>query len=130
MKRIALVAAILLMGLMSYAQGQGNGHGHGPGHDQQATPEERAQKMTDHMKVELQLTDAQYKEVYEINLATAKNQAEIEKRQKEQRSALREQHMADLSKVLTPEQMEKAKNLGPERKGKMRHHKGGQQKPE
>ena len=130
MKRIALVAALLLMGLVTFAQGQGQGNRNGEGPRQNAAPEERAQKMTDHMKTELSLTDAQYKEVYAVNLATAKKQAEIEKGNQEQRSAIRDQHMADLSKVLTPEQMEKAKELKPNHKGKLRQHKGGPNKPE
>jgi Spy/CpxP family protein refolding chaperone len=130
MKRIALATALLLMGLVTFAQGQGQSNRNGEGPHQNATPEERAQKMTDHMKTELSLTDAQYKEVYAVNLATAKKQAEIEKGNQEQRSAIRDQHMADLSKVLTPEQMEKAKELKPNHKGKLRQHKGGPDKPE
>ncbi len=135
MKRIAVVAAIMLMGLMSNAQGQGqgNGNGSGQGQNQHATPEERAQKMTDRMKTELSLTDAQYKEVYAINLATAKKQADIEKGNTEQRAAMRDQHLADLGKVLTPEQMAKAKELKATRKANLKHkhgHKNGQVQPE
>lgn len=129
MKRIALVTALLFMGLVTFAQGQGQGRGNGEGPHQNATPEERAQKMTDHMKAELSLTDAQYKEVYTVNLATAKKQVEIEKGNQEQRSTIREQHLADLSKVLTPEQMEKAKELKPNHKEKLRKHKCCPNKP-
>ncbi len=135
MKRIAVVAAIMLMGLMSNAQGQGQGQGagNGSGQNQNVTPEERAQKMTDRMKTELSLTDAQYKEVYAINLAKAKKQTELEKGNKEQRSAMRDQHLADLGNVLTPEQMEKAKELKATRKANLKHKHGkknGQTQPE
>ncbi len=85
------------------------------------TVEERAQKRTDQMTKNLELTEDQAKKVYEINLEHAKKMEELRKQKKAQNDKTK----AELDKVLTDEQKKKAEELKKERdeKRKKQHHK-------
>lgn len=65
------------------------------------TPEKIAERKTTHMKETLGLDDAQYKKMYSIHLAQAKNQQEEAKiraeKRKAERLALKKQYEAVLS---------------------------------
>ena len=112
MKKLILAALILLMGTAAFAQKQGG------------TPEEKAQKLTDRMKSELNLTDEQYKQVYEINLQMASNMDEIDKGNHDARQEVKAEYEKQLATVLNEEQMEKAKEMHKQQKGKMKDRKG------
>tara|TARA_R110002124_G_scaffold64933_4_gene177035 strand:+ start:544 stop:936 length:393 start_codon:yes stop_codon:yes gene_type:complete len=66
-------------------------------------PEKMAQMVTEKMTKKLELTEDQQKAVYEANLKMLKEKQEIQKQMK----ANREAHKAELSKVLSEEQMAK-----------------------
>jgi len=76
----------------------------------QFTPEQRAQKLTDWMKTNLKLTDAQVPQVQAINLSHAQKTEEIKNStsdQNQKMSALKtdnEEKEKEFKKVFTPEQ--------------------------
>ena len=112
MKKAILVLASLFLAIGVFAQKQGQ------------NPEEKAKKMTEHMKTNLSLTDEQTKAVELINTDFALQKAEVEKGNHEAHVALKNNYVKELSAVLTPEQMEKMKEMRKEQKGK-RMQKGG-----
>lgn len=107
-----MAALILLIGTAAFAQQRGG------------TPEERAQRLTDRMKSNLNLTDEQYKQVYEINLKMAGVLEEIDKDNKNARQNVKAEYEKQLATVLNKEQLEKVKELRRQRRGKMKTHKG------
>ncbi len=108
MKKMIIAAFALLIGTTAFSQQKGG------------TPEEKAQRLTDRMKTELNLTDAQYKQVYDINLKMANNMEEIDKGNHEARQNVKAEYEKQLATVLDEEQMEKAKEMRNQRKGKMK----------
>lgn len=82
------------------------------------TPEEKAQKFTDKISTELQLTEAQKKEVYTLKLSDFKRQEVMRNAQMENRK----NSEANFRKILTPEQITKLDAL----KAKREEHKGQQ----
>ncbi|MBL7962278.1 MAG: DUF4890 domain-containing protein [Flavobacteriales bacterium] len=90
----------------------------------QASPEERAQRMTERMTTELQLDDAQRTQVLAINqqhvqaLEMLRAQRSDDKRDRAQ--VVVQQHEDALKGVLTPEQFERFKQLKAERAEKHR----------
>ena len=89
------------------------------------TPEEKAQKHTDKMTVELGLTKEQAKEVYEINLKHINTMEPIReemKKLKEKAKAERKKTKVEMDKVLTDGQKIKAKELRAKRKEKHKDH--------
>jgi len=112
MKKMMIAALVLLMGTAAFAQQRGG------------TPEEKAQRLTDRMKTELNLTDAQYKQVYDINLQMAKSMNEIEKGNHDARQNVKDDYEKQLGTVLNEEQLTKAKEMRNQRKGKMNDRKG------
>lgn len=82
-------------------------------------PQEKAKKMTDKMKTELNLTDEQYKAVMLINEGFATEMAA----HKEVIEETKKSHHNELSAILTPEQMQKAEQMRKNGKGKQ-HRKG------
>ncbi len=67
------------------------------------SPEEKAQKITDKISNQLQLTESQKKEVYELKLTDFKRREILQNAQKE----YRKNSEANFRKILTPEQIEK-----------------------
>jgi pyruvate/2-oxoglutarate dehydrogenase complex dihydrolipoamide acyltransferase (E2) component len=80
--------------------------------------EERAQKITDRMTKNLDLSDDQAKDVYKINLEHVKKMEEL----RNQKKAQNEKTKAELDKVLTDEQKKKAEEL---RKKRQENRKNG-----
>jgi Spy/CpxP family protein refolding chaperone len=94
------------------------------------TVEEKAQKKTDRMTKQLALSGDQAKQVYDINLKHEKENKVLRaeaKKIKEKGKALRAEKRTSLEKVLTPEQLAKAKEM--EAKRKENHKKGGKGGP-
>jgi Spy/CpxP family protein refolding chaperone len=78
------------------------------------TPEERAQKRTDKMTKELELSEEQAKQVYAINLNDAKEMEAIrieKEKLKKRAKAQREKSKAEMDNVLTAEQKVKMEQL-------------------
>lgn len=109
MKKGILSVLALLLTVSIFAQKQGQ------------NPEERAKKMTEHMKTNLSLTDEQTKAVEMINLDFARQKAEIEKRNHEANVTLKNNFEGELATVLTTEQLEKMKELRKEKHRKQMH---------
>ncbi|HIP35714.1 MAG TPA: DUF4890 domain-containing protein [Crocinitomix sp.] len=82
----------------------------------QLTAEERAQKRTDKMTKQLELTEEQAKKVYEINLEHVKKMDAL----KAERKAQNEKTKSELDKVLTEKQKKKAEELRQKRKEKQK----------
>ncbi len=99
MKKLILATLVLLFTVVAHAQNKNE------------TPEQKAQRMNEHMKTELSLTDAQYKAVQPINLDFAKRKAEVEKGNHEAHVALKSDYEKQMATILTPEQMEKFKAM-------------------
>ncbi len=107
----ALCAALICCGT-TFAQHRPSGNRPAP------TVEQRAQMRTDRMTKELSLSDQQAKQVYELNLAAAK---EADAQMAQMRKA-REAQAAKLKTILTPEQYEKwVKSAREHHPGNMKH---------
>lgn len=86
------------------------------------TPEEKAQKFTDKISTQLELTEKQKKEVYELKLSDFKRQEVMRNAQMENRK----NSEANFRKILTPEQiakMDAMKAKRAENKGQNSHKK-------
>lgn len=85
------------------------------------TPEERAKNQTDKMKTELGLTDAQYDQVYNINLGIdqknegVRNSTMSEEEKKKSLKMNNEARESMLKEALTPEQFTKLQEKKEER---------------
>lgn len=130
MKKLLIIAGLFAITFSPlYAQRGSENRG-----ERGATPEQRAERMTDRMAVELELTDAQKEQVYKIHLENAqKRQVEAEARRsemQERREAMRaksESQKSEIEAVLTPEQKQKWEEKraeSSERRDKMRDKKG------
>lgn len=99
-KRIfaVMMAVCMMIGTSAFAQQHGSGES-----KQKATPEQVAQRRTEHMKKMVDLTDAQAKQIYNLNLETAKNKSA----DKEQMIVNRKAKMEKIKSILTPEQYSK-----------------------
>ena len=122
-KNIFAVAAALclLIGTGASAQNQ-NGH-QSRMMKECPTAEQMAQRKADRLKEKLTLTDAQTKQVYELNLQQIKDM----QAQREQMRAARQAETNKMKSILTPEQFAKWQELQGERTqhpAKM-HHKDG-----
>ncbi|MDE6570555.1 MAG: DUF4890 domain-containing protein [Alistipes sp.] len=122
-KNIFAVAAALclLIGTGASAQNQ-NGH-QSRMMKERPTAEQMAQRKADRLKEKLTLTDAQTKQVYELNLQQIKDM----QAQREQMRAARQAETNKMKSILTPEQFAKWQELQGERTqhpAKM-HHKDG-----
>lgn len=104
--RLFMVALVIILPVLGYAQ---------EGEREPKTPEERAQKWTNWMKKELQLTAEQESSVHTINLAYAQKNETLREDERERREKLQDLRVNDEAKdkelkaVLTPEQFEKYK---------------------
>jgi hypothetical protein len=88
-------------------------------------PQERIDRMNEHMRTELALTDAQYEEIKPINEAFVYNLMEL--RGSEDREAMkdaRDEYMDQLEGILTEEQMDRFKEMQKEHRHKMKGRKG------
>lgn len=96
------------------------------------TPAQIAVKKTDRMKKELNLTDTQYKEMYEVNLRHAREREalRIEKHKLKQRAEIEnKKHKEGVSKILTAAQKEKQKELIEKRKANKENKRGTAPRP-
>lgn len=96
---------------------------------QRMSPEERAKSMTEKMKTDLVLTDAQYQPVYDINLKYAQKNQEIMKgssSREEKMKAIKasnDEKDQELKGVLTDEQYTKYLKNKDEKKAKAKERK-------
>ena len=99
MKKLLMIAIIFSLSFSAFAQkGQQR---------EMSTPEQRADRMTTRMTEQLDLTEVQKKEIYNINLQNAQNrQVEMEARRAEM-EARRAEMKTRIEAILTPEQKEK-----------------------
>ena len=73
MKKILFAIAALMVSTMSFAQGFGGGFGGGQGMNM--NPEDMAKRQADRLKEQLTLTQVQYDSIYNMYLASSKEQA-------------------------------------------------------
>ncbi len=102
-----------------------------PERRQPMSADEMAKKRTDHQKETLGLSDEQYQKVYEINKKGAEKSMALRKEAREDREArmkeaqaMEAEQMAQMNKVLTPEQYEKYKMGKEKNKEKMKERRG------
>jgi hypothetical protein len=112
-KKFLIIAVLFGLALSNSAQGDGK----------REMPS--AEKMTERMKTQLELTEEQYKSVYMANEEMVKMMAEAGGREadKETQKRIKKQHMAKLNEILTPEQMAKMKDQVQQRERKRKHSK-------
>ncbi len=105
MKRMMFTLLLMLPIAAAFAQNGGPGQGR-----PQLTPEEKATKMTDKMKTRYTLTDAQYPQVYAINLETinarkaVRESADDKPAKAAKMKTIRQDYDAKLKGVLTADQ--------------------------
>jgi hypothetical protein len=109
MKKFAILLVSLVMATSLFSQ-------------ERAPKEIDPERMTERMKSELDLTEEQYPLVYEANKTMILNVREAGGREAdpEKLKEIRANHVAELEKVLTEEQMEKLKENHEERKRRMK----------
>ena len=73
MKKVLFAVAALFISTMSFAQGFGGGFGGGQGMNM--NPEDMAKRQADRLKEQLTLTQVQYDSIYNMYLASSKEQA-------------------------------------------------------
>ncbi len=130
MKKLLLIAIIFSIGRLSVSAQSG-------ARKETMTPEKRAEVVTNKMSEQLDLSEAQKKQVYEINLENAnKRQSEMEARRAEkkaQREEMRIQNQAQKDKVaaiLNAEQKEKFLELTDQRRERMDNLRDVRQNPD
>ncbi len=118
MKKLIIASGIMVMiSLSTFAQ-QGKG-------GEKPNSEERAKQMTERLATELQLSEAQKKQVLAINMEYAKKrEAEMEARKKEQK-----EHEARIQSVLSEDQKAKWVELKDERQEQRKGRPGGEVHP-
>jgi periplasmic protein CpxP/Spy len=133
MKKLLLSTLItfsLAAGSLSFAQPpagsrpMGSGMKAGPKMEKKAqlSPEERAQKMTDKMAEELQLSAAQKEKIYQINLSAAqKNEVQLQQMEaaKAEMRTIQQSRIVEIEKLLTEEQIAILKQQREERQADM-----------
>ncbi len=113
-KVFATLIAIMMVATVVAQQGQKKGN---------RTPEERAQRQTEWMKQDLQLTQEQTTKVEAINLKYAIESNNMQQEFKTKRATHRAQKDAELDKVLSPEQVTKLKEIRDNRNNMRRERK-------
>ena len=104
MVALAGLAVCLFVGNTTFAQGPGNGKG------ADLSPEQRAEKRTEKMKEELDLTAEQTEKIAALNLEHMQEMEALRKQMealRQEMKAKRDKHKAEVDKVLTPEQKQK-----------------------
>src|ERR1044071_8366495 len=113
----------LCFGMQAVATAQEAHKRKGSGHSN-ITPEQRAEKQTAKMQQALQLSDAQKKEVYQLNLQSAQEMQAARKEardgKKEKFKAMHERKEARLKSSLSADQSKKYQQMQEERKNKMK----------
>lgn len=110
-----------MISLSTFAQ-QGKG-------GEKPNPEERAKQMTERLATELELTEAQKKQVLAINMEYAKKrEAEMEARKAEMEARKKEhqEHESKIQVILTEDQKAKWVELKDERKDHRKGRPGGE----
>lgn len=111
MKKLLLIAMLFSIGFAAVAQ-KGGQRG-------SATPEERAERVTNKMAEELSLSEDQKKKVYQINLDHAKKrQAEMEARRAAMEADMKAQNQ-EIEALLSEEQKTKWSKMKAEGKKRM-----------
>lgn len=111
MKKLLLIAMLFSIGFAAMAQ-KGGQRG-------SATPEERAERVTNKMAEELSLSEDQKKKVYQINLDHAKKrQAEMEARRAAMEADMKAQNQ-EIEALLSEEQKAKWAEMKAEGKKRM-----------
>lgn len=111
MKKLLLIAMLFSIGFAAVAQ-KGGQRG-------SATPEERAERVTNKMAEELSLSEDQKKKVYQINLDHAKKrQAEMEARRAAMEADMKAQNQ-EIEALLSEEQKTKWSEMKAEGKKRM-----------
>lgn len=108
MKRLLIGAMALVLSLGSFAQAKSD-----------LTPQERAESLTEKMKTQLELTDAQVQQVAPLNLKMAQDIDLVDRNDpsaEEKIEKIKADYQRDLEKVLTAEQAKKAKEMGEKRR--------------
>ncbi|ERM84112.1 hypothetical protein P872_00965 [Rhodonellum psychrophilum GCM71 = DSM 17998] len=130
MKRTLLIAAIFSLTIFAVSAQRGH-------QKTMQSPEERAEKMTSKMTEQLELSEDQKKQIYQINLENAtKRQAEMEARKEEmqaKRTAMMEKNkdqQEQIEAVLTPEQKTKWMELKDENREKRNTIRDARQNPD
>ena len=85
MKKVLFAVAALFISTMSFAQGFGGGFGGGQGMNM--NPEDMAKRQADRLKEQLTLTQVQYDSIYNMYLASSKEQAKRREQMQKQRQA-------------------------------------------
>tara|TARA_R110002124_G_scaffold153871_6_gene320896 strand:+ start:179 stop:556 length:378 start_codon:yes stop_codon:yes gene_type:complete len=109
MKKVVMLMMLAFASLTVFAQ-----------RNNDATPEERADRQTKQLTKSLALTEDQEKKVYALNLDRMKEMEEMRKSQstdREKMKASQDKYQAEVGKILTAEQMEKYKATMTERRG-------------
>ena len=92
-------------------------------HHGKGDPQKRIDRMNEHMKTELDLSDDQYEEVQKLNEEMVYAMKELKgSENKDAVKGVRDEYEEKLSAILTEEQMDKAKTMFEKRK-KHRHKK-------
>ncbi len=122
MKKLIIASGLMVMiSLSTYAQ-QGKG-------GEKPNPDERAKQMTERLATELELNEAQKKQVLAINMEYAKKrEAEMEARKAEMeaRKKERQDQEAKIQAILTEDQKAKWVELKDERKEYRKGRPGGE----
>jgi len=122
MKKLIIASGLLVMiSLSTFAQ-QGKG-------GEKPNPEERAKQMTEKLASELELNEAQKKQVLAINMEYAKKreaEMEAQKAEMEARKKERQEQEAKIQAVLTEDQKAKWVELKDERKEHRKSRPGGE----
>ena len=105
MKKVVLVAMFGLLVAGNYSFGQD--HPIEKGDRDLKSPIEKAEKRTEKMKADLDLSDEQAEEINKINLFHIQEMEEIKKKMdalREEANQKREEHQEEINKVLSDEQ--------------------------
>lgn len=118
----------LMIALISPATAQEGKPANAKKEHKDLTPEERAQKRTDKMTKELELSEEQAKQVYAINLNDAKEMEAIrieKEKLKKRAKAQREKSRTEMDNVLTAEQKVKMEQIKKEKIEKKKQNAAG-----
>ncbi len=102
------VLMMVLAGLVSFGAFAQDKKGERPARKgERPTPEKVAEKRTAHLKEKLDLSEAQYKKMYAINLAEAQKHQKLAEERKAKMKAERAELKKQYAAVLTPDQIKK-----------------------
>jgi Spy/CpxP family protein refolding chaperone len=114
MKKLVIMAVLATTAVTAMAQ---------RGERPDVNPEERAQKMTEHMKKELGLSEDQYHKVLALNETRSEKMAahrEVMDAEREKMKAEQKEFRTELESILTPEQKATLEAKREEQKARMK----------